>query len=166
MKTKLEKQDSIETGAKDLAASQAVVLTDFTGLTVNELAGLRRALQGAGATYRVVKKRLLKFVFAKGDMTFEPKEFQGQTGVVFSPNDMVTTANAVYQFAKQHEKSGFFKILGGFDVPAKAFVSADDVTAMGKLPGRQVLLGQLVGMLTSPLRSLAFVLDQAAKKSK
>ena len=166
MKTKAQKQEVVAASAKELAASQSVVITDFTGLSVNQLAVLRRTLRNMGAPYRVVKKRLLKFVFEKEGIAFNPKEFEGQTGVVFSPKDMVETANAVYQFAKQHEKAGFFKILGGFDVPAKAFVSAADVTAMGKLPGRQTLLGQLVGMLASPIRSLVFVLDQYSKKTR
>lgn len=164
MKTKAQKKEAVEVNANDLAASQTVVLTDFTGLSVNELSVLRRALKAMGAPYRVVKKRLLKFVFEKEGMVFDPKEFEGQTGVVFSPKDMVETANAVYQFAKQHEKRGFFKILGGFDVPAKLFISAADVTIMGKLPSRQVLLGQLVGMLASPIRSLLYVMDQKAKR--
>jgi len=166
MKTKAQKKEAVEVNAKDLAASQTVVLTDFTGLSVNELSVLRRTLTAMGAPYRVVKKRLLKFVFEKEGMAFNPKEFEGQTGVVFSPKDMVETAGVVYQFVRQYEKQGFFKILGGFDVPTKRFVSAADVTVMGRLPSRQVLLGQLVSMLASPIRQFVFVLNQAAKKSK
>ncbi|MDO8470277.1 MAG: 50S ribosomal protein L10 [bacterium] len=164
MKSKLQKKEAVGVNAKDLAASRTVIITDFTGLSVNELSVLRRTLKAMGAPYRVVKKRLLKFVFETEGMAFNPKDFAGQTGVVFSPKDMVETANAVYQVAKLHEKRGFLKILGGFDVSAKQFISAADVTAMGKLPGRQVLLGQLVGMLASPIRQFVFVLDQKSKQ--
>lgn len=162
MSTKAQKKVQIEEGAQELKGSQAVVITDFTGLTANDLNAFRKSLFAMGASMSVVKKRLLKYVFEKEGMTFDPKQFEGQTGVVFSPKDMVETAGAVYQFSKAHE---LMKVRGGFEVGEKKFIPAADVVRMGQLPSKEVLLGQLVYMLGSPIRSFLFVLNEKSKKT-
>ena len=162
MKTKAQKVTQIEEGAKELKGSQSVVITDFTGLTANELNAFRKEVFALGGTMSVIKKRLLKYVFAEEGIEFDPTQFEGQTGVVFSPKDMVETAGTAYKFSKQNK---LLKILGGYEVEEKKFVSAADVARIGQLPSREVLLGQLVYMLGSPIRSFLFVLNEKSKKT-
>lgn len=162
MKTKQQKLTQIEEGVKSLKDSQSVVLTDFTGLTANEMNLLRKDVFGLGGTMAVFKKRLLKYVFEKEGMEFVPANFEGQAGVIFSPKDMVETAGVAARFSKTRTN---LKIMGGFNVSEKTFVSAADTKAIGMLPGREVLLGQLVYMLGSPIRSFMVVLQEKAKKS-
>jgi large subunit ribosomal protein L10 len=162
-KTKTQKVEAVKSGVEELKKSQTVIIADFTGVPVNDINTLRKTLIGMGAAFTVVKKRLLKIVFEKEGMEFDPKKFAGQTGVVFSPKDIVETAGAVYQFAKT--KKDKFKILGGFEVKEKKFIDGADVKRIGQLPGREVLLGQLVGMLVTPIRQLLYVLDQQSKKT-
>lgn len=162
MKTKAQKVTQIEEGVKELKTSQAVVITDFTGLTANELNAFRKEVFALGGTMSVIKKRLLKYVFEKEGMEFDPKQFEGQTGVVFSPKDMVETAGVAYKFSKQNK---LLKILGGFEVEEKKFMNAEDVTRIGQLPSREVLLGQLVYMLSSPIRSFLYVLNEKSKQT-
>ncbi len=162
MKTKAQKAALIEGGAKELKGSQTVVITDFTGLTANDMNTLRKSLFAIGGSMSVLKKRLLKYVFEKEGMAFDPKQFAGQTGVVFSPKDMVETAGVVYKFGKSHE---LLKINGGFEVGEKKFIPAGDVVRMGQLPSREVLLGQLVYMLGTPIRSFLVVLNEKSKKT-
>ncbi|MBI5732992.1 50S ribosomal protein L10 [Candidatus Jorgensenbacteria bacterium] len=161
-KTKIQKEQVVETAAIDLKKSETVILTDFTGLTANEMNSLRKTVRSMGGVFHVVKKRLLKIILGKESMVFDPDEFKGQTGVVFSPKDMVETSSVVYQFARQQRKD-VFKILGGFDVKAMQFTKSADVIRFGQLPPREVLLGQLVGMLTIPIRKLLFVLKQKSQ---
>ena len=163
MKTKAQKKILVEEGAADLKKSQAVVFADFTGIAVNDLNRFRKALKEVGGSFTVAKKRLLKFIFEKEKIEFDPNQFEGQVGVVYSPKDLVETANVVYKFSKGSE---FFKILGGFDLTEKAFVAGGDVKKMGQLPTREALLGQLAFMLTVPMKKLVFVLDQQVKKSQ
>ncbi|MEK9194376.1 MAG: 50S ribosomal protein L10, partial [Patescibacteria group bacterium] len=132
-KTKAQKVKAVEEGLKDLKSSETVVLADFTGLPVNQMNVLRRSLRVAGATFKVLKKRLLKIIFEGSGIVFDPKKFEGQTGVVFSGKDMVETSGLVYKFAKGKE---LFKILGGFDIKEKKFIEAADVKRYGALPGR------------------------------
>lgn len=162
MKTKSQKLTQIEEGAGVLKNAQSVVLTDFTGLSANEMNTLRKNVFGLGGSLLVFKKRLLKYVFEKEGMEFTPSDFAGQAGVVFSPKDMVETAGVVYKFSKVQNK---LKILGGFNVPEKSFITAKDTQAIGQLPPREVLLGQLVYMLGTPIRSFMVVLNEKAKKS-
>ncbi len=162
MSTKAQKVTQIAEGAEALKGSQAVVITDFTGLTANDMNAFRKSLFAIGASMTVIKKRLLKYVFEKEGMEFDPKQFEGQTGVVFSPKDMVETAGTVYKFAKTRE---MMKVLGGFEVGEKKFVPATDVVSIGKLPSKEVLLGQLVYMLGTPIRSFMVVLNEKSKKT-
>jgi len=83
-------------------------------------------------------------------------------GVVFSSKDIVDTAGAVYQFVKLNEK---LKVLGGFDLKGNKLIEANDIKRIGQLPSREVLLGQLVGLLTVPIRQFLFVLNEKAKRS-
>jgi large subunit ribosomal protein L10 len=166
MKTKAQKAQAVEAGGAALKASETVVFTDFTGLSVNELNALRKTLKAIGATLRVMKKRLVRVMFAGAGVSFDEKQYGGQMGVVFSPKDAVETAGILTKFGKQFEKKGFMKILGGFTAAEKALVDRTTMVRYGSIPPKEVLLTQLVYILSSPIRSLAFVLDQAAKKSK
>lgn len=162
MKTKAQKKVQIESGVKGIAKSETLVLTDFTGVPTAELNAFRKTLRTMGAAFTVVKKRLFKLMLEEGGIAFDPKSLNGQLGVVFSPKDLVETAGATYQFAKKREA---FKILGGFELKEKRFVGGADVVRYGALPTREVLLGQLVGMLTTPIRQFLFVLNEKSKRA-
>lgn len=165
MKTKKQKTDAIEKGFEDFKKSKTVIITDFTGLSVNQMNAVRRALKAISSQFKVVKKRLLKIIFEKGGAQIDTKQYDGQMGVVFSPSEIVEVAGTVYRFVKEHEKKGIFKILGGFDVAGKRFIDANEVIAIGKLPSRDVLIGQLVGMIAAPIKSFMFVLKAKSEKS-
>jgi large subunit ribosomal protein L10 len=164
MKTKQQKKEAVEAGSAALRGSETVVFTDFTGLTANEMNALRRELKGIGARLSVMKKRLVRVMFEGHGVAFDPKGYEGQLGVVFSPKDAVETAGVVTKFGKPFEKKGIFKILGGFDAKEKSLVERSTMVRYGQIPSREILLGQLVGMLASPIRSLLFVMQEKSKK--
>ncbi len=164
MKTKAQKKEQIDLGKKALEKSETIVITDFTGLSANELNAFRRAVRDIGGAMVVLKKRLLKLVLKDKGLDFEPKSFTGQTGVVFSPKDMVETAGAVHKFGKPFAAKNLFKISGGFEVKEKKFVDAEIVKRYGELPSREALLGQLAFMLTVPIKKLLFVMNEKTKK--
>ncbi len=161
-KTKTQKIKIVENNLKNLKTSETVVLADFTGLKVNDLNAFRRSLKALGMSFGVLKKRLLKIVFASEKIEFVPKEFQGQVGAVFSPKNFVETAGVAFEFSKGKEA---FKILGGFDLKEKKFFDSEYVNKVGQLPSREVLLGQLVGMLTVPMRKFLYVLSQKSQQT-
>ncbi len=165
MKTKEQKKEQIELGIKHLDKNETVLFTDFTGLNANDLNALRRAVKELGGKMIVMKKRLLKLSLASKGIEFDSKQFEGQAGVIFSPKDIVETSGVVYKFGKPFIAKSIFKMLGGLHIGEKRFVSAEEVLMLGQLPPREVLLGQLVGMIAAPIRSFMFVLDQKAKQS-
>ena len=160
--TKRQKEQLVEEETKRLQESETVLLTDFTGLPVSEANTLRKSLKEIGATYKVVKKRLLKLIFQKGKIDIDPKEIEGQIGVVFSPKDLTETSQTVYRFGKENEEN--FKILGGIEMVEKKILKEEEVNAIGSLPSKDVLIGQLAGMLTVPIKSFLIVLNERGKQ--
>ena len=157
MLTREQKTKQIEEGEKLLAQSQSLIFVDFTGTSVENMKKARRSLKGLGAKLQVIKKKLLRIAFEKKKIDFNPEQFESQLGTVFSENEIVSVAAPVY-------KSGL-KILGGYDLSAKSFLDAERVKFIGQLPSREILLGQLVGMLAAPIRMFMYVLNEKSKRS-
>ena len=147
----------IEGYAKD---AKSIVLVDYRGLTVSQVNELRNSARSAGCTYKVYKNRLMKIAFENLGITFPATDFEGTTAVLFSNTDEVAPAKIALDASTKYKvlqlKSGF--------VTGK-YYNTEEVLALAKIPSREVLLGQLVGLLTSPMRSLAVGLSEVAKKN-
>jgi len=162
MKTKQQKAEQIKDNENLLKQSKGLIFIDFTGATMGDLTKLRRTIKESGAKLQVVKKKLLRIIFEKEKIDFDPEQFESQMGVIFSDKDAETLAAPVYKFAKDLEKKGF-RILGAYDLPAKNFIEGETMIKIGRLPSREILLGQLVGVLAAPLKMLMYVLNEKAK---
>jgi large subunit ribosomal protein L10 len=137
-----------------LAASQNLFLTDFQGLTVEEITKLRGELRKDGSTYAVVKNTLFK-IAAGEDISKQLDAFlAGPTGIVFAGADPVAPAKAIKQFADDSKKLGIKAAI----VDGK-FVDAAQVNVLATLPSKTELIARLVGSLASPLRGLVTVLS-------
>ncbi len=137
-----------------LAESQNLFLTDFAGLTVEEITKLRGELRKDGSTYAVVKNTLFK-IAAGEDLAKQLEEFlAGPTGIVFAGTDPVAPAKAIKQFADDSKKLG----IKAAYVDGK-FVDKKQVEALAALPPKPELIAKLVGSLASPLRGLVTVLS-------
>ncbi|MDQ2865249.1 MAG: 50S ribosomal protein L10 [Candidatus Eremiobacteraeota bacterium] len=136
-----------------LAGSPNLFLTDFQGLTVEEITKLRGELRKDGSTYAVVKNTLFK-IAAGEELSREFDAFlAGPTGIVFAGADPVAPAKAIRQFADDTKKLG---IKAAF-VDGK-FVDASQVNVLATLPSKTELLAKLVGTLAGPMRGLVTVL--------
>jgi large subunit ribosomal protein L10 len=161
-KTKEQKKTAVDEAGKELKKTQTLILTDFAGLTANKINTLRTALRSAGMKFHVIKKRLLKIVFKTHGINMDPTELKGQVGIVFSESDITESAQAVYKFYKKNKKR--FKLLGGIEVEEKKILTTEEINAIGALPSREVLLGQLVGMIAAPIRSFLYVINEKSKQ--
>ncbi|MDP3999116.1 MAG: 50S ribosomal protein L10 [bacterium] len=164
--TKLQKQEQIDLGLEKLKASANVVFADFNKVSVEDVKRLRRELKGAGAELRVIKKRLLKLAFQKMGLDFDPSQFTSQLATIFLPKDLSDFAASIYKFSKALERArkGEFKILGAYNLSDKQFVDANEFVAIAKLPSRDVLLAQIVIMLTMPIKQFMTTLNERAKR--
>ena len=160
--TKNQKVSIIEKGNVNLDGSNVLIFTDFTGTSVNDLGKLRTELRGNDSKFQVIKKRLLKIVFGKKNIEIDPVKFDGTLGTVFVNGGLSEVAGSLYRFSKTHEK---FKLLGAYDLEKNEVINEADINAIGSLPPRIELLGQLVGTIAAPLRALMYILSEKSKKA-
>lgn len=119
-------------------SSNAVVLTEYRGLTVAQLKTLRRSL-GENAQYAVVKNTLTKIAANEAGITSLDDQFTGPTGAAFITGDPVESAKGLRDFAKENPNL----IIKGGVLDGKA-LTADEIKKLADLESREVLLSKLV----------------------
>ena len=157
MLNKEQKRQIVDREVGRLKDVKSVVFIDFTGVKTGNLNSFRRDIRAIGEL-SVIKKRLLRVAFEKAGIDFNPEIFEAQLGTIFSSEDMQSAAALTYKFKEA-------KIIGGYDLSGKRFASAEEVITLGKLPSREVLLSQVVGMVAAPIRSFLFVLNERSKQT-
>ncbi|MDD4818693.1 MAG: 50S ribosomal protein L10 [Candidatus Colwellbacteria bacterium] len=157
MLTKEQKKEIIKNEAENLKNSRSIIFIDFTGVKTGDLNSFRKAIREVGGELKVIKKKLLRIAFDNAGIDFDPETFESQVGTILSEDEIFTIAGPTYKFESA-------TILGGYNLEEKRFVPAEEVIALGKLPSKEVLLGQLVGMVSAPIRSFMFVLKERASK--
>ncbi|MBF6618631.1 MAG: 50S ribosomal protein L10 [Patulibacter sp.] len=138
---------------ENIQASDAVLAVDYRGLTVTQAAELRSALRDNNATLAVAKNTLTgRAITEVGESAEGLREFlAGPTALTFVKGDVAATAKAITTFAKANGDLPTFK--GGI-LEGQA-LSVDEIQAISKLPSRDVLYGQLVGVVAAPITGLA-----------
>ena len=158
--TKEQKQQILKESAEDLKNSKALIFADFTGADVASISALRNELRESGAKLRVVKKRLLGVLFKEQGIDLDPLQFEGPVGTVFVENELSEAAGPLYRFAKENDD---FELLGAFRIDEKKELDSQMINAIGSLPPKPVLLGQVVGSIAAPLRALVYILSEKSK---
>ncbi|HEX6752537.1 MAG TPA: 50S ribosomal protein L10 [Solirubrobacterales bacterium] len=145
-----EKAQAIEKIAAEIEAAEAIFAVNYRGISVPQAAELRSKLREADASFHIVKNRLTKIAAEKaGEAERLNDLLQGPTALTFVRGDTAQAAKAITSFNKEHEvltfKGGF---MDGTSLDEDAF------KAISRLPGREVLNGQLAGVVASPLTGL------------
>jgi large subunit ribosomal protein L10 len=163
---KLDKEKRIEELAEILKRAKGLVLSDFTGLNVAEMTELRRRCRENEVEYLVVKNTLARFAASRAEMEDLVPYLTGPNGFTFGFEDPLVPARVIHGFAQESDKLAIKAgVFGG------GMIGADDVRRIAQLPGRDVLLSQVlmqmnapisgfVGALKAMLTRLAFVLSQ------
>ncbi len=163
MKTKQQKEEAVKEGIKKFSSSGSAIFADFSGTKVENIRSLKKSLREAEAEFGVIKKRLLRIILKENGVDFNPDSYEAQVGTILAKGDISAAAGKVYKFSKEFES---FKILGGLDLEKKEAFDADTVKAIGRLPSREVLLAQFMGVLTAPLRMFMYILQEKSKQSQ
>lgn len=129
--------------------AKSIILNDFTGLDVSDISELRRLCRENGVTYRVVKNTLAIRGFRSLDLEEVEELLVGPTAVAVSTEDEALPAQILKKFADDYELPRF---KGGY--VAGRLLDAQEVERLASLPGREVLLGQVVGTFQAPMRGL------------
>ncbi len=148
-----QKTAAIAEIVENINESEAVLVVDYRGLSVTQASDLRTALRETDATLVVAKNTLTGRAVAEIGESAEPlREFlAGPTALTYVKGDVAAAAKAITTFAKDNGDLPAFK--GGV-LDGKG-LSPDEIQAIAKLPSRQALYGQLVGLVASPVSGLA-----------
>jgi large subunit ribosomal protein L10 len=146
---KEEKAAAVEEIAQRLGEAEAIFAVDYRGISVTEAAELRSSLREADATFRVVKNRLAKRAAEQAGTNELQDLLDGPIALTFVKGDAVIAAKAIATFARQHDVLEYRGgIMDGEPLDPEKF------GAIARLPGLDVLHGQLVGVTASPLTGL------------
>ncbi len=144
-----QKQAAVKEIGEQLEASSAVFAVDYRGISVSQAAELRVRLSEADASFNVVKNRLAKRVTADAGVEALDDHLVGPTALTYVRGDAVLAAKAISQFTKQHSVLAY---KGG--IMDGAPLDPEQFNAIARLPGLDVLHGQLVGLAATPLTGI------------
>jgi large subunit ribosomal protein L10 len=145
--------------------AKAAILTDFTGLNVEQITQLRRTLKKSAVEYKVVKNTLLRRASHDTDIELLAEYFVGPIAIALAYEDPVAPAKILLEFSKTQPA---LEIKAG--MVAGAVMTPKDIKALATLPSKEVLLAKflslfkivptrLVQTLNNPIRRLVTVLD-------
>ncbi len=139
-----------------IESAPLIILTDYRGLKVADLQGLRVQLRGVGAEFQVAKNTLTRIAANKKGITSLDATLEGPTALVFAGEDVVGPSKVINDFART---SRILKVKGAL-LQGKA-VAADQVEALATLPPKEELIATIVGALDAPIANVVFALDFA-----
>jgi large subunit ribosomal protein L10 len=156
---RVKKEAVVEELSRTFDKAQAVFVTDFKGLSMETMVGLRRRVKQSGGEFKVTKNTLVKLA-AKG----RPSErladlLVGNNALGYTLADPAALAKVLQDFAKEQEK---FKIKGG--LLRDRLLGPDQVKALAQLPSREVLLSSLLGTMQAVPAGLVRALAGVPKK--
>jgi large subunit ribosomal protein L10 len=148
---------------------KTVMLTEYRGLTVQQLSELRKQLRAVRAEYKVVKNRLAKIAGVDLGVEALRSHLKGPTALVIAKDDPVAVAKTLTTFARTNQALAIkAAVVDG------QLLEADGIKALSELPSKEAIraqivgliqgpLAQLVGLLAAPQREIAYVLSERGK---
>ncbi len=146
----VKNQETVAKIKEELAATQAVWIVDYRGLTVKEIQELRRNIRDAGASMKVYKNTLMHLALSESELPTMDDLLEGPSAFVFADSDPAAAAKVIKNFAKANEN---LSIKGGM-MEGEAYDAAQ-VEAIASLPSKEELMGQVAGMISGVARGLA-----------
>jgi large subunit ribosomal protein L10 len=148
-----EKVAVVEEVRRHLGESDAVIVTEYRGLKVKDLAALRRSLAPLGAEYRVYKNTLARIAADQAAPPGFRELLTGPTALAFVRGDAAAVTKSMREFARSNP---LLVIKGG--LLGTSVLSAQATAALAELPSREQLLARLAGSFAAPMQQLAGLL--------
>ncbi len=145
MATKAFKSEKIDAIKSKVEKAQVALVTEYKGLTVEEITNLRRELQKQGGDYMVTKNTLTKVAVKGTDYEALTDLMKGPIAIAFGFEDQVSPAKIVSKFIKDTKKG---EILGA--VMEGNLLSASEAKALANLPSKEELYAKMLGSINSP----------------
>jgi large subunit ribosomal protein L10 len=153
-----EKEKEVAALEAIIARSKSIYLTDFQGMNVELATKMRRRLRDAKVEYVVAKNTLAKRALRAHGVEALDSFLEGPTGIAFG-SDEVGAAKVLADFAKEFEKPALKAAYVGGHV-----YNADGIKTLALLPPREILLGQVIGALRSPMQGFVGVLSGSLRQ--
>jgi large subunit ribosomal protein L10 len=145
-----EKAAAVATIAEQIKESDAVLAVDYRGISVTQIAELRAKLRESDSTFRVVKNSLTERAADDACVASLKELLNGPTALTFVRGDAASAAKVISTFNRETQ---LLEFKGG--VMNGETLEVEEIKAIAKLPARDVLYGQLVGLIASPITGLA-----------
>lgn len=156
--SKKKKMIILDETLKKFQDSNGIVITNYQGLSVDKMNELRRQLEKAGATYKVIKNTISRRILDELKINSNLKNmFTGVTGVVFCA-DYIKAIKVLADFEKKNKA---FKIKGGFI--EKKVCLLNEIVEISKLSSKEELIAKLVILINSPLQKFMNILTSGQK---
>ena len=150
-----QKKEEVSKLAEAMKEAKLVLLTDYRGINVADVTGLRSELRNINADYKVIKNNITRRALAECGIEGLDEQLVGPTAVIMTNEDYLEPAKAIYNFTKNHD---FYKIKGG--VVEGKVMTAEEIITLAKLPSRDALLSMLAGALLGTITKFAVAIDQ------
>lgn len=151
--TKEKKQQMVADYVDRMSGSQAIILTDYRGLTVADLTELRRKLREDSGVFQIVKNTLFSLALEQAGIPIPTEQIQDTVAAGYCLEEVPPVARTLRDYAKQVPA---LRIRGA--ILGTEFLDVAGVQALADLPPREVLLAQVVGAVQGPMSSLASTL--------
>lgn len=159
--TKQQKTEIVGAVSQILKDAKTVVFVKFNRLNVAATTLLRKKLRGEKVGYTVAKKTLLKRALSEENITGELPLLEGEIAIAYS-TDELAPAREIYNFSRDYKDN--VKIVGG--IFEGKYMDANEMLSIATIPGMQVLRGQFVNLINSPLQGLVIALNAIAEKKQ
>lgn len=133
-----------------LSKSKAIVLTDFRGLTVSSVTGLRNDLREIGGVFQIVKNSLFERALREVGLPVPTEQLKGAVAVGYCLEEAPPVAKRLMDFVR--ESGDRIAVKGA--IIGTSCLDADGVRGLAELPPREILLAQLLGTIQGPASSL------------
>jgi large subunit ribosomal protein L10 len=157
--SKQRKDELVSQYVKWVNQSQALVVTEYLGMSMKQVDDLRTKVRDAGGEFHIIKNTLGEVAFKQAGLKLPPKLLEGSSAVVVAFKDAPGMAKVVKDYARTSE---FFKVKGGY--LEKSPMSAAEVVSLADLPPLPVLRAQLLGTIMAPASKLVRTLAEPARQ--
>ena len=158
MMSKSQKKEYIDNMKNQFSKFDAVIVTHYQGLTVNQLDDLRAKMRDHGIQFKITKNRITKLALENTKCKELKDLFTGPTAVALS-EDAITSAKILTKFSKENQN---LKILGG--IMGSEILDVAGVNNVATLPTLDEARAKIVGILRSPAQKIASILLAPASK--
>ncbi len=151
--TRAQKEAMVQGYLENAQKAQSIIMSDYRGLTHQELTQLRTQLREKGARFQVVKNTLFKLALQQAGLPVPEDLFTGPVGVTYAFDDPVAAAKVVVDFAKETK---ILQVRGG--LLGQQVMSTEEIESLAELPSREELLAMVVSSMQAPISGLVNVL--------